>query len=642
MEVTKPTLGELFGQHRRFTVPMYQRQYVWNAEDHWSYFWDDLKRKTLQVLAANGAPVPNHFMGAIVLLPGYAPGQRLSFKEVIDGQQRLTTAQIILIALRDLAAAMGIDDVAVDLRRITRNEGRMENPAVEQWKVWPTDSDQEAFRSVVEAGSRLTVSQRFPDRGARRRRLPPVGIPGAYLYFYDAMLAFVALANEDADCPTELPVEDRRRRINDLLTALQNHFQVVCIDLEPSDDPQVIFEALNGRGAPLLPSDLIKNFVFQAGRQAGGDIATLYGEYWRHFDEDRIEDDGDNGDAPRFWKIEEKQGRLTRPRIDLFLFHFLQCKRRNEVLITELFREFKEWWVSTDTPALATLTPRFADLRAESAIFAEFIMPNLRTERGLHLANLRAMDTSTIYPLLLLLLGEARRSDQVAEAEVPSILRHIESYLVRRFVCNLTPKKYNYVFMQLVKNLCDERGAIRGPITAEGVRRELLSHVGPTVEWPTDDAFRRNWLSMPIYAAGRAATIKMILSAIDRAQFGLATETIQIHYNNLWIEHVMPQSWREHWPLPEAVLPTEVDETALTPEERRNVMLHAFGNLTLLTEQLNRTVQNSAFATKQPEISRLSALRLNVYFQNRTTWDEQDILDRGSSLFESALRLWPR
>jgi len=646
MEVTKPTLGELFGQHRRFTVPMYQRQYVWSADDHWSYLWDDIKRKTEQLLIGeNREPIANHFMGALVLLPGHAAGQRLSFKEVIDGQQRLTTMQVILIALRDLAEALSISDVAADLRRVTLNEGRMENPEVEKWKVWPTESDQVTFQRVVSAGTRDEVSGRFPVRGKGRRRTPPDGIPGAYLYFYDAMQNFVTRLSDDDENPVELTLEDRCRRVNELLTALQNYFQFVCIDLERNDDPQVIFEALNGRGAPLLPSDLIKNFVFQTTRQAGGQITQMYEQYWRQFDDRRVEDeDEQNGEAPRFWKVEEKQGRLTRPRIDLFLFHFLQCKRRNEVLITELFREFKDWWSATPAANIAALTPRLANLKVESDIFAEFFVPNLRTVTGYHIGNLRSLDTSTIYPLLLLLLGEARRNGQLAIEEIPSILKHIESYLVRRFVCNLTPKKYNYVFMQLLKNLCDENGVIQGEINADRIRHELTSHTGLTVEWPSDDAFRSSWLTMPIYAAGRATTIKMILSAIDRARFGEAIENIQVNYENLWIEHVMPQKWKQHWPLPEVAAPqAETDnDDMLDSEERRNVLLHTFGNLTLLTKKLNQSVRNSAYFTKKSEITRWSALQLNVYFQNINEWDEARIETRGLDLFQTALQLWPR
>ncbi len=65
---------------------------------------------------------------------------------------------------------------------------------------------------------------------------------------------------------------------------------MVVIELEENDDPQVIFETLNARGQPLLPSDLIRNFVFlQAANDPNLDADDLYEKYWKAFDNLRTE-----------------------------------------------------------------------------------------------------------------------------------------------------------------------------------------------------------------------------------------------------------------------------------------------------------------------------------------------------------------
>jgi len=637
METSKPTVAELFGQQRRFVVPIYQRQYVWNAERHWSYLWDDVKRKTLDYLGPDSArSMATHFMGALVLLPQPAVRNVLPYKEVIDGQQRITTMQVLLAAIRDTAVAMGLAAVSTDLRRLTLNDGLMENPEIERWKVWPTDSDQEHFVGVMEAGSRQEVERQFPARREGRRLIPPAGLPGAYLYFYDELANFLTKNDDDSD----LPPEEASSRIVALLRALQNRFQFVCIDLDPSDDPQVIFEALNGRGEPLLPSDLIKNYLFQRAQQVGGNIPRMYQAYWREFDS-RETENGSDGEAPpqRFWRVMERQGRLERPRIDLYLFHFLQCKQRKEILITELFKEFKEWWVGTPAGTVGLVEERVKDLRVEGDLFAEFFEPKRITTSGQHLYNLKAMDTSTIYPLLLFLFGEAKRAGRVNERELDGILQMLESYLVRRFVGNMTTKQYNRLFLQLLKNLSEGSAAI----TAEGLRQQLQGLNGVTVEWPSDQQFRKNWLSMPIYSSARTRATSMILSAIDQALFGSATEPVRISYEKLWIEHVIPQKWRAYWSAGKLNDP-EIGAwvgSDLTDDERRDVVLHTFGNLTLLTDKLNRDISNGPYTSKRPDITKQSALRLNAYFQDRMQWNEDEIVERGKSLFTMAIKLWP-
>ncbi len=113
-------------------------------------------------------------------------------------------------------------------------------------------------------------------------------------------------------------------RIQCLFESLQYDLQVVSIELEGRDDPQVIFETLNARGEPLLPSDLLRNYLFWRASREKADLTALYRTYWASFDTE-------------FWKAEEKQGRLRRPRVDLFFANLLQAKTTGEVNMGRLY-----------------------------------------------------------------------------------------------------------------------------------------------------------------------------------------------------------------------------------------------------------------------------------------------------------------
>src|SRR5205085_511042 len=92
----------------------------------------------------------------------------------------------------------------------------------------------------------------------------------------------------------------------------------------------------NARGAPLLPADLVRNYIFLRVARAKEDSEGLYQTYWRDFDEP-------------FWRVEERQGRLKRPRSDLFFQHFLASQRADDVPVTHLFVEYK-YWIETFEP----------------------------------------------------------------------------------------------------------------------------------------------------------------------------------------------------------------------------------------------------------------------------------------------------
>jgi uncharacterized protein with ParB-like and HNH nuclease domain len=121
---TTQTIYDLFNGRIQFVVPVYQRAYVWNERDNWIVLWDDIADTAERYVADPTAHVPiKHFLGPIVLDQQYSETGGVDRHMVIDGQQRLTTLQIILSAAKQAAEDHGADAVARDLAGLTFNQG---------------------------------------------------------------------------------------------------------------------------------------------------------------------------------------------------------------------------------------------------------------------------------------------------------------------------------------------------------------------------------------------------------------------------------------------------------------------------------------------------------------------------------------
>src|SRR5688572_29849015 len=113
MRPTKLTVYELFERDLRYIVPLFQRPYVWEREKQWEPLWEDISSKAHEVFEHRNAPIDigSHFLGAAVINQIKTFGKQVTARQVIDGQQRLTTLQILLIALKDFTDAVSLHDI---------------------------------------------------------------------------------------------------------------------------------------------------------------------------------------------------------------------------------------------------------------------------------------------------------------------------------------------------------------------------------------------------------------------------------------------------------------------------------------------------------------------------------------------------
>lgn len=638
MDAKARNLNQIFDGTISFQIPLFQRPYVWNAERNWAPLWEDIQE--LMDYQLRTMRSRTHFLGAVVLEQMKNVAGSIETHQVIDGQQRFTTLQLFMIAARDVCNQHGSEKFYERFNDLVANKASKVDFEHERYKVWPTNSDREAFRLVHAAQGPEGLEQALEDLPDWQDQNHQV--LGGYRYFYRKLDDWLrgGLSQEAATEPA-LPIKDR---LEALWQVIGNGLQVVVINLDDEDESQVIFETLNARGTQLLPADLIKNYLFRRAQTDGRDIELLYEKHWKAFDD-------------KFWRKEVNQGRTKRPRIDLYLQHYLTLMLRDDVRSAHLFEAFKEYVLALEENAAEQEDNANASLQSTQLTtqplsieehlqfmsryarsFRTFAVPPVGSRLAVFLSRLQAVDTATVFPLLLLACDQLLPKQQV---EFDHFLVVLESFLIRRMVCGMTSKNYNRLFVDVIKAL-DKRGEF----TAMALQEVLQSNTGDSVRFPTDEEFRQSILHKPAYQNLAQYKLRAVLEAIDQAQCVKKSEVLPLP-PSLTIEHIMPVKWQENWIIPEAI--NSDPEDRLTFIQQRNQALHSLGNLTLITSSLNPSLSNAAWSRKRPELVRFSKLNLNRYFHlpaageadPLTDWNENAVLQRGESLFFSASEIWP-
>ena len=398
---------------------------------------------------------------------------------------------------------------------------------------------------------------------------------------------------------------------------------VVVIDLQRDDDPQVIFETLNARGEPLLPADLLRNYIFFRANRDGLDIEATYREYWSRFDSE-------------FWRQEVKQGRLTRPRSDLFMQHFLASRQGNDIPIKHLYVEYRHW-LERSKP-FPDVTTELATLARQGDDFRRILAPEPQDAIYSLCGFLDAYDIRTAYPLLLALLDA-----QLSDEEWKATTTILESYLLRRAICNLGTKNYNRIFLGLTRNLRKEG------FSSVNLKQLLLTQTGESGSWPDDATFKESWLHKPLYGPLNNPRLVYLYVRMNRTFMSTKSEALSFEQPPS-IEHLMPQDWIKHWQLPDGSqgMTNSELEGAMDTDPRaiatrtREKAIQTIGNMTILSSGLNSAQSNLPWTKKRAELLKHSLLPINQSVGQSAQWDEQAILKRSALLFEQALKLCPR
>jgi hypothetical protein len=645
-------IGALLQNRQRFCVPIYQRHYVWNAQKQWEPFWNDIRTKAIERLAGRDRRF-SHFMGAVVLEArgGHSAKQVKSY-QVVDGQQRLTTFQIFLAAARDYAKSIGYETAADRIGSYLLNSDShlMEDAEVEIFKVWPTKYDRELFTDIVSLADRGELRKRHGEHFYKTRdkiydyRYTPRLIAG-YGFFYDHIRHSVETDDlddeffevpqdddekseesgppEDSDAnPSESDIP-KELRLDALWQALVEEFKIVEITLDEGDDAQVIFETLNERGEPLLAADLVRNNIFQRADAIDRNAEKLFDKFWKRFEDP-------------FWSYEEKQGRYKKPRIEFFLANYISSKIASEVNLTKLFSEYKAF---IKRRPFGSVTDELQEINRFGGIYAEIIQREGESPLARFARRLAPWEVTTVFPLVLRLWDSGMEEDEKGRC-----LDLLMAFVVRRAVCGLTTKNYNKFFLMVIDHL-EDAGFTFGALASY-----IAVQQSETGRFPRDEEFGARWVHTPIYRNLTSGRVRAILEELEHAMRGKFQETVSLK-EGLTVEHFMPQSWRETWPMGdgEQVTGADVITASYTEEDtqshvgrvaHRIRLIDTIGNLTLLTQPLNSSVSNGGFEEKWRAIREQTLLMLSRDPLNHQTWGEQAIEQRSKDLFHLAKAVW--
>lgn len=597
MEAGPLKVKALFQKDVRYVIPTFQRPYVWNQDDQWEPLWDDIRntaelyREELQKCGGDEARAEEetgtHFMGAVVLQQLPTSSKEIEARTVIDGQQRMTTIQIVLDATQEVFEALRLVSNAKRLSRLVVNRDADGDDA---FKLWPTLLDRDPFRAAMANDA----------DGAQFAASP---IVQAHDFFRVQVEEWLREADDE---------DEAQARADALEAALSGLLEMVVIDLGTRDDAFASFETLNARGTPLRESDLIKNFIMQTATAQGVSADQLHSETWADLEVD-------------WWRDEVRQGRLTRPRVDMFLNYWLIMRTASDVTSSQVFRTFRDY-VESENRSIALVAADVVSVGKEYRALDSVTGPS---DLETFVYRWRTMEAGASTPLLLWLA--ARKLDP---AEHQACLDLLESFLVRRMCCRMTTKDYNRLFLDVLAHL---GGLDAGASVAGALNEFLASQSAESRSWPTDVEFTAALVDLPLYRLLTRGRLRLVLEAIEDALRSDYAEEPNCP-RGLTIEHVMPRSWEEHWPIAD-----DTDAASIAIERSRTI--HSLGNLTLLSKKLNPSLSNSAWSVKAKGLSEHITLHLNKNLLNTwgdTCFDDQAIKARGAALAGVACSVWPR
>lgn len=462
-----------------FFIPPYQRNYEWTDEQCAVFLNDVIKTYGSNSAGKN----TEHFFGTITYFQTEAAFGQPNKLVLIDGQQRITTTMLFLVALRDLLEDANL--VKFIDNKYLRNDN-VSGESEYKVKLKQVETDWVAYKNII-------LSEGLSDKEKNS------AVYRNYRYFLNKLL-------------------DYRNEGNDLGALIEkglNKFSVITIELQPDknvwENPQEIFESMNSLGKPLSLADLVRNYLL-----LGLDADTqgfLYNQYWLHMEKVIP------GQVSNFIR-DYMQAYEKRP--------FLKATETN---YKELYGLFKRIFSDRETRGL------LKDI-AESATIYSYLLPggscgNKVIDRQLQ--DLRSINVTTAYSFLLVLL-KAWRQEELSDMDIVNILEAFKIYCLRRRLIALTAAEN--------KNFPALAAHIPALIKAQDKKEkmfEILSKQESNLRLPNDIELSRYMRTMNFY---NFRYCKFFLSLIEEK---ITKSRPDQSDENLQIEHIMPRKLSDKW-----------------------------------------------------------------------------------------------
>ena len=471
----QPLIKFFDGSDKRFIIPLYQRNYDWK-EDNCEQLFQDL-------LKMHHSDRKSHFFGSIV--SSIQSGTEDRF--IIDGQQRITTVSLLLIAMVNafkVGDIQATDGKLVDkiFKRYLVDEYQEDERKV---KLKPIKKDMDAFDALLYK--------------PKEQYLKGSNVTRNYEFFYDKIVK------------SGLTMDELFETIKKL--------EVINIKLDEDDDPQLIFESLNSTGLDLSEADKIRNYLLMSLAPAEQD--DLYTRYWNPIEEST------KYDPSSFVRdyLTMKQGKIGR--IDKIYFIFKEYAENERIGRAELLEEMHHY----------------------AKIYSQIDNANMGTEKiNRKLNQVRTLDSTVAYPFYMAFFDYAEKNG-LSDEEKYRVLDIVEAYWARRIICNLPSNALNKVFATLHRDVLNNMNkAVEGTNpTYTDVLIYLLLKKGRSSVFPKDDEVKEDFATRQVYKM--PANLRMfILERMENRDSKECHDVVkQLTEKTISIEHIMPQTLSEKW-----------------------------------------------------------------------------------------------
>jgi hypothetical protein len=207
------------------------------------------------------------------------------------------------------------------------------------------------------------------------------------------------------------------------------------------------------------------------------------------------------------------------------------------VSVDNLFENYRRW-ILNETP-FGSVAAELESISLSAAIHRRLVEQRPDDVLGRFGRFAKAFDVSTAMPLVLYLATEAELGENLGVA-----VDIIEAFILRRDICGLTTKNYNKLFVEVLDKI---RKSEQPPLIE--LERQLSLGQTDIGRWPDDQEWRDAWMGRDQYKANRQGRLRFLFEAIEKRKRTALSEDIEIK-SELTVEHIMPQQWRTHWPVP--------------------------------------------------------------------------------------------
>lgn len=420
-------------QFNQYIVPIYQRTYSW-GEKQCQILWDDIIKISKKDISNK------HFIGSIVCYKTEEidlPGQ-IKQEIIIDGQQRITTLSLLMIAIVRTYEKIGKYDVASSIKKnyLINEDGKDE----EKYKLLPTNQDKETYLALIDGVEEEVQNPSMP--------------------VMDAFNLFMSLLDEDEEI------------LKNAYIGLQK-LDLVYVGLSlGSDNPQLIFESMNSTGLKLTQGDLLRNYLLLDLNSENQEI--LYNKYWRPIELDF----GVEGYKEKF---------------DYFLRDYLTMKRRRTIRLDLGYDEFKSYYEESNN----TKEEMLEELRRFAKYYSKIYRCKDEDEDLNKLwKELKLQRVEVANPFLIQVYDDYEKAKENSEINLTKedfidIIKIVNSYVYRRYICGIPTYSLNKTFALLGDNI-DKKNY------KENVYASLLL-MEDYKEFPNDEEFFNAFLEKDIY-----------------------------------------------------------------------------------------------------------------------------------------------